>query len=277
MPARNASPFDMPYLEMHVTDACNLTCESCSHYSNHGHSGRISLEQARDWCSAWARRLQPRRFELLGGEPTLHPDLPQFVEVIRTVWPRAAILITTNGYFLHRHPRLPDALAQAGNAGLRLSIHGDSPAYREAMAPVERLLTDWKRTHGIRVEVERSFNHWTRRYQGFGGGMMPFEDEDPRASWEICPARYCPQIREGRLWKCAPVAYLPLQAQKYALHPAWDPYLAYRPLEPDATDAALSAFLHAEEEPFCGMCPSARRPFRPAALREPRSPDDGGR
>ena len=29
-------------LEIHVTHACNLRCENCTHYSNYGHSGHLS-------------------------------------------------------------------------------------------------------------------------------------------------------------------------------------------------------------------------------------------
>ena len=35
---------DIKQLELHVTHACNFTCEGCSHYSNHGHFGNISLD-----------------------------------------------------------------------------------------------------------------------------------------------------------------------------------------------------------------------------------------
>jgi hypothetical protein len=36
-------------LELHVSDGCNLSCESCSHYSNHAHASIVSLAQADRW------------------------------------------------------------------------------------------------------------------------------------------------------------------------------------------------------------------------------------
>ena len=39
--------YDVKQLELHVTHACNFTCEGCSHYSNHGHKGNITLEGVR--------------------------------------------------------------------------------------------------------------------------------------------------------------------------------------------------------------------------------------
>ena len=66
-------------LEIHVVHSCNLTCESCSHYSNQGHDGIVSLAEADQWMRAWHHRVRPRTFSLLGGEPTIHPQLTDFV------------------------------------------------------------------------------------------------------------------------------------------------------------------------------------------------------
>ena len=44
-------------LELHVAHSCNLTCESCSHYSNQGHKGLLSLEEADHWMRLWNTRL----------------------------------------------------------------------------------------------------------------------------------------------------------------------------------------------------------------------------
>lgn len=78
-------------LEMHAAHGCNLTCESCSHYSNHSHKGLLSLDDARQWMCAWSDRLlSPDVFSLLGGEPALHPDLAALVRLARTCWPHSA-------------------------------------------------------------------------------------------------------------------------------------------------------------------------------------------
>ena len=79
-----------------------------------------------------------------------------------------------------------------------------------------------------------------------------------------CPARTCPQLFEGAIWKCAPLAYLPMQDRKYGLSEKWAPYLGYRPLAPDCSDAELAAFFAREDEPACGMCPARPERFAPA-------------
>jgi hypothetical protein len=198
---------------------------------------------------------------LLGGEPTLHPRLADFVPLVRKHWPEARIMLITNGFFLDRRPELPFAMAAAGNCDLALTIHHDSAEYSNRIAPVLGLLRRWQAEHGIPYDVWRSYGNWTRRYIGYGDEMEPFEDGDPRASWSVCPARYCKQLFEGKIWKCAPVAYLKMQKQKFRLSEKWDPYLRYEPLAPDCEASALDEFLRREDEAVCSMCSSHRREF----------------
>jgi hypothetical protein len=248
-------------LEIHVTHVCNLACESCSHYSNHGHQGHIEPEEAERWFAGWSGRIAVGNFILLGGEPTVHPRLAEFVPSVRKHWPGAHITMITNGFLLDRHPALPLAMAAAGNCGISLSNHHHAPEYVRRIRPALELLERWRTEHGIEFEVADSQSRWTRRYLGYGDDIAPFEDGDPRESWRICPARHCKQVFEGKIWKCAPLAYLKLQKQQFRLSPKWDPYLSYEPLDPSCDDAALSEFLGREDESVCSMCSSHSREF----------------
>ena len=98
------------HLEIHVAHSCNLTCESCWHYSNHGHPGLLSLQEAERWMRLWNRRIWLKKLSLLGGEPTLHPELAEFVRLSPRNWPDARLRIVTNGFLLHRHPDLSKVL-----------------------------------------------------------------------------------------------------------------------------------------------------------------------
>lgn len=243
-------------LEIHVAHSCNLVCESCSHYSNQGHKGLLSLADAERWMSLWSARLRPKTFSLLGGEPSIHPELAEFVSLSRRHWPDSHLRLVSNGFFLHRHPQLPLVLQRDPNACLYISVHHDAPEYRSKLQPIMALVRGWVRDYGIRVQANPSFNRWTRRYHGIGSEMEPYEDQQPRQSWEHCPARYCPQLFEEKIWKCAPLAYLKMQDAKYGLSDRWQPYLQYQPLAPQCSDEQVLQFFNREEEPACGMCPA---------------------
>lgn len=250
-------------LELHVAHSCNLACESCCHYSNQGHKGLLALDDAERWLAPWRERLAPTQFSLLGGEPAVHPRLADFIPLARSAWPDALVRLASNGFLLHRHPDLPRRLAEAGYARLEISIHHGSEAYRTRLEGVRRLLDGWIAEYGIAVLYIESHANWTRRYKGFGAEMEPFEDGRPKRSWKNCPARACKQLHEGAIWKCAPLAYLPMQDRKYGLSAKWRPYLAYRPLQPGCSDRELRAFFRLKTEAFCAMCAARPERFAP--------------
>jgi hypothetical protein len=246
---------DCRNLELHLAHGCNLACESCSHYSNHQHTGLLSVAEARDWMRHWSGRLRPAQFSLLGGEPCLNPALARHVWLTGEMFPQSKLILVTNGFLLNRHPRLPVALRGTG-AVLHISVHHGSAEYRDRLEPIRRLVADWQQRWNIPVQWRPSSATWTRRYQGFGREMKPYDDNDPAGSWQNCVARWCLQLHEGRLWKCPAVAYLEMQDRKYSLSDDWKPYLHYTPLEPSCTDAELHEFVNRRVEPVCAMCPA---------------------
>ena len=220
------------------------------------------METAEAWYQNWGHRLRPGSVNLLGGEPALNPTLCEHVLLARKYWPDASIHIVSNGLLLHKHPRLPETLKTIGNAELHVSKHYNSREYELRFQGVEDLLQEWKRQHGISIVINDSFSNWTRRYLDVNGSPKPFWDGNPRQSWGICPGKTCVQLHEGKLWKCAPLAYLPMVKRKIGLSPEWDFYLTYQPLDAGCSSGELDEFLAGRVEAFCGMCPASRRPFQ---------------
>jgi organic radical activating enzyme len=248
-------------LEVHVTHTCNLHCDGCKHYSNYNHMGRLEVAAYRDWITSWSKHLQPKKIRLLGGEPTLHPELTKFLYITKEIWPETTIYITTNGYFLDRHPNLIKAMIDT-NARMSLSVHSKDPAYLEKVNPIRDALKKYREETGVDLMETDVTEVWTRNYIGTGAEMKPYDDELPEESWEHCTAKYCMQLHENRLWKCAPIAYLGMQLEKFDLEydPDWTAYMKYQSLGLEATQDEMREFLSREAEPVCGMCP-AKPPF----------------
>lgn len=244
-------------IELHLAHTCNLHCDGCAHYSNYTVKGILPIAEGGEWLTTWARRIEPRRFKFLGGEPTLNPDLIEYIELVAKLWPRSHRILTTNGYFIERHPTLPRVLAET-KTQLRISFHSTEAKYADKLTMVLEQLKDWVRDDGVDVAVDDATKGWYRTYRGAGKDMMPFEDHDPRAAWETCVNRYCMNLHDNRLWKCPPIAYLNTIEERFKLrdNPAWQPYLAYEGVGPDISDEDLVEFLSREEEPICEMCPA---------------------
>lgn len=84
----------------HVLTRCNLRCRYC--YINPAAHGRKRLpaERIERWLAVLAERSPGANLVLLGGEPTLHPDLPRAVRAARRLG-YASVTIDTNGYLFH--------------------------------------------------------------------------------------------------------------------------------------------------------------------------------
>lgn len=243
------------HLEWHVTHACNFTCENCCHYSNHKFTTGVSLEELRNWYSSWSHRLEPETIDILGGEPLLNKDICEIVQMTREHWPVSKIDITTNGALLDRFPKLPIYLKKY-NVGLKISKHGTNAEYNSLWESIVNFVEGWREKYSITVNFWESDLVWFKSYKGFGKNIEPFEDNDPEESWKNCiTGQDCWQIYNGKIYKCAPLAYLPMLNQKYKLSNKWKHYLSYTPLPPNCSDKELTDFFNKKAESYCAMCP----------------------
>lgn len=255
-------------LEIHAWHGCNLACESCSHFSSLNLRGGPSAEECRSWMAAWRDRLWPGVFSVLGGEPAMNREFVEIVEAAVDCWPRSHIRIVTNGFYLHRHPRLPEVLLRAERATLVVSSHHASEEFQQRFAPVRELVGEWQRSYGVNVSLVEADREWSRRYVA-DDQTIRFYDSDARKAWAACLGKYCTQLHDGRLWKCAPAAYFEMVAKtRRAGKAAHDLFGAYAPLDPTADDAELDAFFAREEEDICRLCPERLERFElPMPLR----------
>ncbi len=91
---------DASNLFFHILTQCNLSCAHC--YVNkeeHGHQ-MLDLPTIEAWLDLFVRRNPKTNLVLLGGEPTLHPDLSGAVKAARKKGFQS-ITIDTNGFLFH--------------------------------------------------------------------------------------------------------------------------------------------------------------------------------
>jgi len=259
------TPLIIPHLEWHIAHACNLTCESCAHFSNHGHKGHITIDQLERWYSLWHKRIAPRDIQILGGEPLLNQDLLEILRLTRQMWDHPdleLIELNTNGFFLEKFPELPRVLKET-NIKLMISQHGNDAEYNTKLDTIKALTKQWVDEYQCDIEFFNSNTLWFKTYHGFGNNMLPFEDHDAEASWDSCVAgQDCFQLLDGDIYKCAALAYLPLQQEKYTLSSKWDHYLTYQPLTADSTDQEVKEFFDRKAESYCAMCPKSPQMFQ---------------
>jgi len=91
---------DSSNLFFHLLTKCNLSCSHC--YINRKQHGdkTLSIDTIRDWLAIFSPKAHQTNLVLLGGEPTLHPDLHLAVKEARRMGFKS-ITIDTNGYLFH--------------------------------------------------------------------------------------------------------------------------------------------------------------------------------
>lgn len=84
---------------LHILTACNLSCRHC--YINKGQHGTETLDrlQLEQWLTLFADAGKESNLIVLGGEPTLHPQLPFVVKKAKGLG--YSVTVDTNGYLFH--------------------------------------------------------------------------------------------------------------------------------------------------------------------------------
>ncbi len=130
-----ADPYRPLLAQMIVTRRCNLACAYCNEYDKT--SPPVPFDELRARIGQLAA-LNTAAVGLTGGEPMLHPELPELVAEVRRQGMFAGMI--TNGYFLRRD-RI-EALNTAGLDHLQISIDNLEPdeSSRKSLRLLERKL-----------------------------------------------------------------------------------------------------------------------------------------
>lgn len=134
---------------LHLLTACNLRCRHC--YINpkeHG-ANMLDAETAAEWLALFARN-RPTNLILLGGEPTLHPDLAAIIR--RAKGMGYAVTVDSNGYLFHD---LLDKITPEELDYLSFSLDGPDASVND---PIRGLGSFAVCTENIRRAVDKGFN-----------------------------------------------------------------------------------------------------------------------
>jgi MoaA/NifB/PqqE/SkfB family radical SAM enzyme len=113
----------------HILTACNLSCCHC--YINpkeHG-TGTVSKKNLEKWLTLFQDVNKETNVVFLGGEPTMHPDLPHAIRFAKELG-YSSVTVDTNGFLFH------DFLAKVKSSGidfLSFSLDGPTPKVNDML------------------------------------------------------------------------------------------------------------------------------------------------
>ncbi|MGH8139327.1 MAG: radical SAM protein, partial [Steroidobacteraceae bacterium] len=143
-----ASRYNPLLAQIVVTRRCNLSCGYCNEYDDHSDPVPFLVLAARIDHLA---KLNTAAVTLTGGEPLLHPELPEIVRAARKR--KMIVTMITNGFRLSRE-RI-EALNEAGLQGMQISIDNLKPdaISMKSLESVERKLELLAKYAEFRVNI----------------------------------------------------------------------------------------------------------------------------
>jgi MoaA/NifB/PqqE/SkfB family radical SAM enzyme len=119
---------DLRFAWLEITGKCQLSCTHC--YADSGPRGTEGVLRTSDWFRVidHVAELGAQSVQFIGGEPTLHPDLPSLVDHALD----AGLAVEVFSNLVHISPRLWDAFSRPG-VRIATSYYSDTAAQHEAI------------------------------------------------------------------------------------------------------------------------------------------------
>jgi cyclic pyranopterin phosphate synthase len=168
--ARNTAAFVFPslirpsprFLTVAITSSCNLRCVGCRYGRDYMPGAKLQTSTV---CTLLddAAEAGMSTVRLYGGEPLLHPGLPQMVRT--AVRHGFGTYVTTNGLLLDRRI---DELVDAGLRRLTIGYYGFGANYEDyvgrsgAFAQLEKSVAATRDRYGLDIELQINFLLCTR-------------------------------------------------------------------------------------------------------------------
>jgi hypothetical protein len=182
---------ELAYMELHVTDHCNLNCKGCGHFCPVATPQNAELSQYRSDLHRLRQLFRNiRMIRLMGGEPLLHPDPGAFVIATRAAFPRTRLRVVTNGILLPQASQDFWDACRNTDTGIDLTVY---PPLRHQVAALQALC-DAKGVHLYARHIISNF-HAHANLQG---------DSNEQMAFDLCRRQFfCPFLQAGRLYPCA--------------------------------------------------------------------------
>ena len=229
-------------IEFYITNQCNLACTNCNRFNDHDFRSHYYWEDSADAVTAWSQRINASMIVIIGGEPSLHPELETWVVNLRRLWPETTLMIQSNGTNVQVEKNLK--LYDNYGVGWGISVH------RPEMRPA----------------LERQWGTLIDNTKFTPAAIIPQGDEftvhqsDPMTAFNSCTMRHSHTIFKGKLHKCPVMAVLPeFRTQHSVVMDSRQEELLgqYQPLSADCTDQQLTDFVDTRNQPIdqCEFCP----------------------
>ena len=186
------------YLDIHITEHCNLNCKSCAHFSPIAEKKFIDLNKLTqtytNLCKYYNKFFDS--IHLLGGEPLLHPQIIKILNLTRSFFPRKKIEIVTNGILLTKMPEKFWQTCYNNNISIYVSQYSKIIDYSKMIQIIER--------YKVKYHLSSPINEFRNYYLNINA-----QNSDKDINYKQCKyGGQCMQLKDNKIYPCYTAAYI---------------------------------------------------------------------
>lgn len=245
----------LKYIEMHVTDICNLKCKGCTHFASLFHKDETSYESFVQDITELSNKFDVAVIRLMGGEALLNPRLAEYLNITRKKFPNSKLFLVSNGLLV---ARMTDKLCNSIKQNdITLNITVYKPTY-DKIAEIEQFLSDRKISHFYgQGNSECSATDVIEKFHTCLTLSNNRTIED--SGFQNCYGKYCWMLRNGMLSKCVyPLLCYKLNEKFHTNFITTDTDIC---VLKDITDGWKIVKSLADPIPFCKYCSNESKVF----------------
>ena len=196
---------ELEWIEFHITRHCNLNCVNCLHFSSLAQKEFMDItafeNDLKQLKHITGGRAFPYGIKLLGGEPLLNPQIIQFCEIARGIFPDISILILTNGVLL------PKQTAEFWEKCAELNITISVTYYPVITDAGFAFMKKQAEQYGVQLQTWHLIQG---SVSSFFWIKLPIDitgKQNAKKSYFYFRYSSCYQLWHGKLYPCAHIAY----------------------------------------------------------------------
>jgi MoaA/NifB/PqqE/SkfB family radical SAM enzyme len=192
---KNTTKNSRLHIVVHISDQCNLSCKSCSHFSPLACGNNLDpAEYENDIVRIKELTDDISTIALLGGEPLLNHQIEKFADITRKYFPHCQLQITTNGILLVKQPESFWINCNKNNVNIMISQYPIKLNAKEIFKLAKR--------YNVNIK-------YLPRGDFFKIKLDLHGSQEVDKSFRKCLlANYCIELSHGRIYTCCIAAHI---------------------------------------------------------------------
>ncbi len=242
----------LEYFVLNILDHCNLRCKGCDHFSPLAEERFVSLENIindlhqmsvlTDKCVS--------KIGIMGGEPLLHPHLPEIFAAARKEFPNTVIRLVSNGILLLKQDDAFWDACRDYNILLELTKYPINLDYDKIMRKCNSEGVDFK-FYGSSGKVEKTLYKMPMDVEGM--------QDTKRSFWNCYHVNTCILVMEGKIYPCTIIPNAVHFNKKFNTHMELEKGDFLDIYSVNNLEELLSFV--SKPKPFCRYCKTADRSY----------------